>query len=219
MQPALRLVRPQPPADYVAYRRRHPEPADLLFGSRTAAALLAFLTLHPGRPVELAEAEWRTGSSHESVHRTLARLVAAGVLEPGPAGTRRTIVLAPSPRVGELRRLLLALGPVGSRLRWLAGSHSGAITHAVVYGSIAAGTEQASSDLDVLTVGTAGAGSVLRAIGDLSDVIGREIHVVAYTREQLDADLAVGLSFPRNVMSSPLIPIRGDIAAPAERAA
>lgn len=219
MQPALRLVRPKPPADYVAYRSRHREPADLLFGSRTAAALLAFLTLHPGRPVELAEAEWRTGSSHESVHRTLARLVAAGVLERGPTGTRRTILLPPSPRAAEMRRLLLAFGPVGSRLRWLAGSEGGAIQHAVVYGSIAAGTEHASSDLDILTVGSAGAGPVLRAIGDLSDVIGREIHVVAYTGEQLAEDLADGLSFPRNVMSSPLIPILGNIGVQVERAA
>jgi predicted nucleotidyltransferase len=219
VQRALRLVRPQPPTDYVAKRRLHPEPADLLFGSRTAAALLAFLTLHPGRPIELAEAEWRTGSSHESVHRTVARLLTAGVLEAGAPGTRRTVVLPPSPRVPEMRRLLLAFGPVGSRLRWLAGSQSGAITQAVVYGSIAAGTEHDSSDLDLLTVGSASAGAVLRALGDLSDVIGREMHVVAYTGERFAADLTLGLSFPRNVTSSPLIPILGDIAATSADAA
>jgi predicted nucleotidyltransferase len=219
MQPALRLVQPQPPTDYAFHRRRHPEPADLLLGSRTAAALLALLTLHPGRPVELAEAEWRTGSSHESVHRTVARLVTAGVLEAGPPGRPRTIVLPPSPRAAEMRRLLLAYGPVGSRLRWLAESQSGAITQALVYGSIAAGTEHESSDLDLLTVGSAGAGAVLRALGDLSDVIGREIHVVAYTGERFAADLALGLSFPRNVASSPVIPILGELPAMAAHAA
>jgi predicted nucleotidyltransferase len=219
MQPALRLVRPQPPTDYVAYRRRHPEPADVLFGSQTAAALLAFLTLHPGRPVELVEAEWRTGSSHESVHRTVARLLTAGVLEAGPAGARRTIVLPPSPRATEMRRLLLALGPIGSRLNWLAASHDHAITEALVYGSIAAGTEHAGSDLDILVVGSAGAGAVLRALGELSDVIGREIHVAAYTAERFAADLALGLSFPRNVTSSPVIPIIGDLPATAAHAA
>ena len=219
MRPALRLVRPQPPTDYAFYRRRHPEPADLLLGSRTAAALLAFLTLHPGRPVELAEAEWRTGSSHESVHRTVARLVGAGVLQAGPPGAHRTIVLPPSSRAAEMRRLLLAYGPIGSRLRWLAESQRGAVTQALVYGSIAAGTEHASSDLDILTVGSAGAGAVLRGLAELSDVVGREIHVVAYTGERLAADLALGLSFPRNVTSGPLIAILGDTPAVAVHAA
>lgn len=219
MQPALRLVRPRPPTEYAVYRGRHAESADLLLGSRTAATLLAFLTLHPGRSVELAEAEWRTGSSHESIHRTVARLMAAGVIEAGPPGTHRTIVLPRSPRAAEMRRLLLAYGPVGSRLRWLAGSQSGAITQALVYGSIAAGTEHAGSDLDLLTIGSAGAGAVLRGLGDLSDVIGREIHVVAYAEARFAADLALGLSFPRNVISAPLIPILGDIPAMAVDAA
>jgi predicted nucleotidyltransferase len=219
VQPAMRLIRPQTPTGYVDYRWRHQEPADVLMGSRTAAALLAFLTLHPGRPVELAEAEWRTGSSHESVHRTVARLVSAGVLEGGPSGARRTILLPPSPQAAEMRRLLLAYGPVGSRLRWFASLQEGAITQALVYGSIAAGTEHASSDLDILTVGRASAGAVLRALGDLSDVIGRDIHVVAYTGERFAADLALGLSFPRNVTSSPLIPILGDFPATAAHAA
>jgi predicted nucleotidyltransferase len=162
--------------------------------------------------MELAEAEWRTGSSHESVHRTVARLLAAGVVVPGPAGRRRTVVLPPSPRAVELRRLLLAFGPVGSRLRWIASSRLGAITQALVYGSIAAGTEHASSDLDILTLGSAGAGSVLRALGELSDVLGREIQVVAYTPERFADDLALGLSFLRNVTTSPVIPILGGLA-------
>jgi len=118
-----------------------------------------------------------------------------------------------------MRRLLLAIGPVGSRLRWLADSENGAITEAVAYGSIAAGTEQASSDLDLLTLGSAGAGRVLRALGELSDVIGREIHVVTYPRERFAAEHARGLSFPINVISSPLIPIVGDIATKAVHAA
>jgi predicted nucleotidyltransferase len=118
-----------------------------------------------------------------------------------------------------MRRLLLALGPVGSRLNWLAASHDHAITEALVYGSIAAGTEHAGSDLDILVVGSAGAGAVLRALGELSDVIGREIHVAAYTAERFAADLALGLSFPRNVTSSPFIPIIGDIPATAAHAA
>ncbi len=202
----LAVLRPEVDDRYVAHVRRTPEPASLLLGSPTAAAIVALLSLRPGEPFSISDLEVRTGSSYESVYRALQRLESARVIDVDRSRRQHTTVMREGPSTSALRALTLALGPLGSRLNWcrhLLGPAS--LEEAFVFGSIAAGTEQERSDIDLLVIGEVSTGTLLSHMGGLADLLARDINPVCRTREQLETGLAEGLSFLTSAWSGPRI--------------
>lgn len=215
----LALLRPVVDPRYLSHLKHTPEPACLLLGSSTAAAIVALLALHPDVPFSMTDLELRTGSSYESVYRTLQRLERAAVIEVDRSGRQHCAAMRRGPSTTALRALTLELGPLGSRLSWcrrLLGN--GAIEEAFVFGSVAAGTERAGSDIDLLVIGTVSPGTLLGHLGGLADLLAREINPVCRSRDQLNEGLAEGLSFLTSIWSGPLVHVLRPQEAPAAAA-
>ena len=85
----------------------------------------------------------------------------------------------------------------------------GRIEAAFVYGSVAAGTEDAYSDLDLMLVGEADLQELAAVVSEL-EANGRAINDVFFTADELGQPLAEGDPFIRNVLSGPKLMLIGD---------
>ena len=126
--------------------------ADALF-TTTQQRLLALLFGQPSRSFFATELIGLTGSGSGAVQRELKRLSSSGLVNVSLIGKRKHYQANhESPVYEELRRLVVktvaVLQPVRQALEPLADR----ISLAVIYGSVAKGTDTASSDIDLLIV-------------------------------------------------------------------
>jgi predicted nucleotidyltransferase len=92
-----------------------------------------------------------------------------------------------------------ALEPLGERVQ-----------HAAVFGSIAAGSALAESDLDLLVIGDATLTELASRLRDARESIGREVNIVSMSREALEAALQEGDAFLTNVLTGSHIALKGE---------
>ena len=180
---------------------------DLLLGDYRKK-LLSQLLLHPDTDYHVRELARLTGTSPGSLHKELARLAAAGLLLCKAQGNQvryqanRQCPVFPE-LAGLLRKttgaaelLALALAPLQPVL-------------ALIFGSVARGTEVAGSDVDVLVVTERGFGEVVRALHSAQTTLGREINPVVYTPAELQGHVAEQDPFVLNLLAGPHIFLNG----------
>lgn len=180
---------------------------DLLLGDYRKK-LLSQLLLHPDTDYHVRELARLTGTSPGSLHKELARLAAAGLLLRKAQGNQvryqanRQCPVFPE-LAGLLRKttgaaelLALALAPLQPVL-------------ALIFGSVARGTEVAGSDVDVLVVTERGFGEVVRALHSAQTTLGREINPVVYTPAELQGHVAEQDPFVLNLLAGPHIFLNG----------
>jgi len=177
---------------------------DLLFGTsdvrrRILAAFYATLGLVT-HPRELAR---RLGHPSQVVGRELRRLEDAGILASETVGrVRRYRVDAGSPIAADVRGLVLrtigAEALIGAALVDVAG-----IEEAWVFGSHARGTERPSSDIDLLIIGPVDRTALSERLVEVEQELGRDVNVVAYTREELAELVSAGDPFIADVLAGP----------------
>lgn len=183
--------------------------AATLFG-KTRRALLGRLFLEPERGFRLRELARLTGISAGSVQHELKQLLAADLVT---RSEDRDLVTyranRASPVFEEVRGivektsgidLLLteALRPAGKKIRL-----------AFIYGSIAKGANRATSDLDLLVVGSLGFEALVRLLRPVEERIGREISPRVFAPDEFKKRLDRGDRFLKSVMAGPRIPLIG----------
>ena len=92
-----------------------------------------------------------------------------------------------------------ALAPLKSR-----------IDFAFVYGSVARGEDKATSDIDLMVIGTATLNDVLDAVGLLEKQLRRPVNPTIYFREDLKKRLHEGNHFLQSLMDSKKVFLIGD---------
>ena len=80
---------------------------------------------------------------------------------------------------------------------------------AFVFGSVARGTEQAASDVDVIVIGTVDFGEVTKALYPTQQALGREINPKVFSCAEWRTRLAAESTFLSDVMSKPKLFIEG----------
>jgi predicted nucleotidyltransferase/DNA-binding HxlR family transcriptional regulator len=180
---------------------------DLLLGDYRKK-VLSQLLLHPDEDYHVRELARLTGTAPGSLHKELSKLAAAGLLLRKEQGNqvryqanRRCPVF---PELASLLRkttgaaelLTLALAPLQPAL-------------ALIFGSVARGTETAASDVDVLVITERGFGEVVRALYGAQTTLGREINPVVYTPAELQAQVAEQVPFVVNLLAGPHIFLNG----------
>jgi predicted nucleotidyltransferase len=177
----------------------------LLFGSDAFGPLLAHLAATPGTGTSQAELERATGVSHESAFRALQRMVALGIVRRTARGRQVDYAIDTGhPLYPELKSLAAKAFGVGAELRIaLAALPRGAIEQAFIFGSAAAGTDTAASDIDLFVVGRARLHDLSAHIAGVEARLGRRIQVICRTAGEVRAGLARGDSFYREVWSRP----------------
>jgi DNA-binding transcriptional ArsR family regulator len=119
--------------------------------------ILGLMLLRPQREWYRSELARELGVTPSSLQRPLAGLIHVGIVTARPDGNRLyyTVDLS-QPIVPELKGLLAKTSGIAGIIRDAFARVAPRVRFAFVYGSVAAGTEGATSDVDLLVVGHVG---------------------------------------------------------------
>ncbi|HEV3138686.1 MAG TPA: helix-turn-helix domain-containing protein [Pirellulales bacterium] len=189
---------------------------------KTRQGVLAATFVQPEKAWYVSELARRMGVPSSSLQRELQGLTAAGILKTHRQG-RMVYFQAnrDSPLFSDLRGLLLktaglvdvladALTPLGAKLRLV-----------FVYGSIASGSEQSNSDIDLMVVGTVSPVELSIRLRKTREVLGREVNPTVYTPAEFDKKRKAKDHFLSRVLDKPRLIVLGnsdelDKAAPGK---
>jgi predicted nucleotidyltransferase len=177
-----------------------------LFGA-TRQAVLRLLFGHADRRFYQRQIihSLRLGSG--TVQRELQQLVASRILRRTVEG-RQTYFQAnrDCPVFEELSGLVRKTFGVAQVLQTGFAALGAQVQLAFIYGSVAAGSETAGSDVDVMVVGEhLSVGDVAGALGEAQRDLGREVNPSVYRTEEFCRKLAQGHAFLCRVVSGPKI--------------
>ena len=176
---------------------------DLLFGSYRKK-VLSQLLLHPDQDYHVRELARLTGTAPGTLHKELARLAIAGLLKRKALGNQvryqanRECPVFPE-LAGLLRKTTGAADVIAQALSLLEPPL------ALIFGSVAAGTETAASDVDVLVVTARSFVDVVRALHPAQLELGREINPVVYNAGEFHRLVKNSDSFVLNLLVGPHI--------------
>lgn len=183
---------------------------DLLFPAQRQQVLAALL-LQPGSSLHLRELARLTGSHAGTLTRELAKLAQAGLLLRSNQGNQaRYSANVQHPLFAELAAMFRKTHGVVATLRMALAPLLPQIGLACVYGSVASGTAQQHSDIDVLLVGTPDFMAVVQALYPLHAQLGREINPVVWAPQELAARAQAGDIFVRELLRKPKLWIQGN---------
>lgn len=181
--------------------------ADLLFGSYRKK-VLSQLLLHPDTDYHVRELARQTNTSAGTLHKELARLAAAGLLLRKKQGNQvRYQANQRCPVFNELAGLLRKTTGAAEVLTSTLLSLQPSL--ALIFGSVASGTETATSDVDVLVITDAGFADVVRAIHPAQAELGREINPVVYSTQEFRRKAQEQDPFVQDLLVKPRIFLMG----------
>jgi predicted nucleotidyltransferase len=175
-----------------------------LFGT-TRQAVLRTLFGHPEQRFYQRQLIRMLSAGTGAVQRELATLVEAGIVTRTVEG-RQTYFQANagSPVFAELRSLIRKTFGVVEVLRNALQPLSGSIRLAFIYGSVAAASEKAGSDIDLLLVGDRiSLDDVVSALSEAQELTGREVNPSAYSSAEFRRKLTEGQHFLTRVIRGP----------------
>lgn len=178
--------------------------ADALFTS-TKQRVLAILFGHPERSFYAKEIIGLANSGSGAVQRELSTFADSGLLTVSRIGNQKHYRANPdSPIFGELcaitRKTVGLAEPLSRALAPLASC----IKMAFVYGSVAKGTDTASSDVDLMLIGDdIDYAKVFSALGDVGMMLGREVNPTILSVSEFRQRLIRKESFLTRVLAQP----------------
>jgi predicted nucleotidyltransferase len=166
----------------------------------TRSSVLGLLLLRPEASLHVRELARLTGVSAGSLHRELRLLAELGLLIRQEVG-RQVHYRAnqSSPVYTELAGLLRKTSGLADVLREALTPLGGTVSMAFVYGSVAAGTEGASSDVDVMVLGSASFADIVRALSSTQTALQREVNPTVMRRRDFEQRFGEGDGFARSI--------------------
>jgi len=186
--------------------------ADALF-TTTQQRVLALLFGEPERDFIQQELIDRTGSGSGAVQRELARLVDSGLAAVSHIGRQKHYRANRSaPIFEELRSIVTKTVGLADPLRTALRPLAKRIELALVYGSVASGSDRAQSDIDLLVVSDGlTLEQLFRRLGPVEKKLGRKIHPTLYTRGEFARRRSGGNAFVKKVLGGDYILLMGSI--------
>jgi predicted nucleotidyltransferase len=175
-------------------------PGTVLFG-KTRRAVLSLLYGHPTETYYLREIARISGTGLGAAQREMAQLTAAGIVVRRASG-RQVYFQAntKAPIFADLRNIVTKTFGVADLLRSALDGLASRIRVAFVYGSVARGQENESSDVDVMVIGAATFSEIVSALAACQEKLGREINPTVYPVQEFRSRLAKGHPFLREVL-------------------
>ena len=185
-------------------------PIDWLF-PEVRKKVLALLLGRASERWYLRDIERRTGLAIGTVRRELTGLVNAEIITKSKDGNR-TYYQANTdcPFFDELSGLLCKTAGLVDVLRQALKPLSRKMKVAFVYGSFAANSAKASSDVDLMVIGSCSFAEVVGAISKAQDKLGREVNPSVYPADEFKKKAAAGHHFLKTVLAGPKIFLTGD---------
>jgi predicted nucleotidyltransferase len=183
-----------------------------IFSSRVRVKLLTHLFTHPEGQFYARRLARQVAEHYNAVWQELNNLERIGLLvSEHDAGIKYYRLNRDFPIFDELERIVMKTSGMGQALRAAFEAESlGTVEWAFIYGSVAAGEEDAFSDIDLMLVGEINLLPFSAVITRLEDQLGRQINYLALTRLELAQRLADGDPFTENVLTGPKVMLIGD---------
>ena len=174
------------------------------------AGILSALLLEPRRWWFLSELARHLDAGPSSLQRELESLVNSDILERREDG-RRVYFRANSnsPVFADLRGLVEKTAGVVPALARALDPFGDRIELAFIYGSIARGQERASSDVDLMIVGSVKQIDLVPVLRKLENRFRREVNATLYSPLEFRGKLAAGDHFLRSVLKGRTILLKG----------
>ncbi|KTD53882.1 nucleotidyltransferase domain-containing protein [Legionella quateirensis] len=172
--------------------------------------VLALLLLHPDERYHVREIARLTNTTAGTLHRELSKLAKSKVLLREQSGNQvyyqanRNFLI-----YTELASILKKTSGLVDVLFDFLTPLAEKIEVAFVFGSVAKGTENLGSDIDVLIIGEVDFTEAVAALYAAQASLGREINPKIYSREQWKASLQKQDLFIQEVLNNPKLFIMG----------
>ena len=181
----------------------------LFLSSRVKAEILRLLFGVTNRELHVRELERQSHLSVSTVRQELKRLERVGVIVARRDGNRTYYrAHAAHPLYPDIRNLVLKTSGLVEVLR-MALQHPG-IRQAFVFGSLAAGTEQAHSDLDLMAIGDVGSRQLSGLLCNVAAGVGREVNSHAISVAEFARRKKAHDHFLTSVLGAPKLFVIGD---------
>jgi predicted nucleotidyltransferase len=181
-----------------------------VFGrSRVRDRILLEFFARPGTSAHVREMARRVQASAPTVGEELARLARLGVLQTESVG--RSLVYSineRSPLLAEIRGLVQKTIGVEGLIRQAIEGLPG-VDAAYIFGSYAAGTDSARSDIDLLVIGRPDRVALSERLAPVERAIGRDVNVVTKTEADVRQRGGGGDPFWRQVLAKPMVHVAG----------
>ncbi len=188
----------------------HPPLVEVLFGAYRRQ-ILALLLLRPEESLYVREIARLTGVPAGSLHRELKLLADAGLLTRSESGNQVRYQLDQTCVIQEeLAGIFRKTAGLADVLREALAPLTNKTSLAFVFGSVAAGKERATSDVDVLVVGSATFAAVVGALTPAGEHLRRAVNPVVMTKAAFTMKLREGDRFVSRVVKEPKIFLKGD---------
>lgn len=153
---------------------------------RTRQRVLALLFGQPERAFGTTELFALAASGRGQVQRELERLVESGLVSTTVVQRQKSYQANPSsPIFAELTGIIEKIAGVADAVRSALAALGPRIPLAVMYGSIAKGSDTAKSDIDILVVADdLGLEDLFSALQPVEERLGRRVSPTIYTREE-----------------------------------
>jgi predicted nucleotidyltransferase len=180
--------------------------ADALF-SKVQQRVLAVLFINPERSFYTNEIVRHADMGVGAVQRELAKLVASGLVLVQKIGNQTHYQSnRAAPIFEELRSIFIKTAGLADVLRAALEPLAGKITLAFIYGSIAKGSDNAGSDIDLMLVGEGLAyADVYSALAACEAQLGRPVNPAIYSMAELRRRLGDDNGFVTKVLAQPKI--------------
>ena len=184
-----------------------------LFTSKARVRILEQVLLNPNAEYHIRKMSRMVDVSPVQAQKELRNLQSLGLLKSRKEGNM--VLYRPekrSPIWDDLKRIFLKTESMGHGIREGMGSDCNkGIKYAAIYGSMARGTEAATSDVDMLVVGdNVNEDSVLHSIAKIEKNIGREINISAWTEKEFRQKSSEQIPLLKEILKTPVIMIAGD---------
>jgi len=179
--------------------------------SEVQLKVLAFLFGQPERHFQMSELISLVNSGVGAVHRIVKRLVKSGLVNEDVIGrTKFYQANADSPIFHEIYGLVIKTVALTIPLRSALAPFMESVYAAFIYGSVARGTDHASSDIDITIIGEGLLYTdILNATQPVESEIGRTISVKILTRKEWKKKVEDQNPFVARVMGQPKIFLKG----------
>jgi len=185
---------------------------EALFG-KVQQRVLGALFGQPDRSFYVNEIIRLADSGKGAVQRELQTLVASGIATSTRHGNQVHYQANPASAVfGELRALIVKTFGIADMLRLALLPLAPKLRYACIYGSVANGTDNSLSDIDVLLVSDdATLEEVLACLGPTEEALSRKVNPTLYTSDEVRRRLKNGQSFLAKVLAGKRIDLAGSV--------
>jgi len=184
--------------------------ASTLFG-KARQAVLTILFEQPERGFYMRELSRLSGIAPGPLQHELKQLVHADLVVREPNGNRTNYrANATNPVFPELLGIIRKTCGMPIMIAKGLESLGNSISHAAIYGSVAKGTNQSKSDVDLLVIGDAPLADIVATLPPIETRLAREIGVRLFRESEFLQRIEQSDRYICGVLNGPLLIVKGD---------